>query len=64
MYPHPKFIKRNPIKTQVDDTDYKMLSAMAEFNGLSIAELARIFIREGMERRMKKQGQYDYASPA
>ncbi|MER2512323.1 MAG: hypothetical protein ABTR20_13390 [Candidatus Competibacter sp.] len=64
MYAHPQFIKRNPIKTQVDDQDYKMLSAMAEFNGLSIAELTRIFIQEGIERRVRKQGQYGQSSPA
>lgn len=64
MLPHPKFIKRNPIKTQVDDLEYKMFSTMAEFNGLSVAELARIFIREGMERRTRKQGQYDHLQRA
>lgn len=64
MLPHPKFIKRNPIKTQVDDLDYKMFATMAEFNGLTVAELARLFIKEGMERRMKKQGQYDHPQRA
>ena len=64
MLPHPKFIKRNPIKTQVDDRDYKMFATMAEFNGLTVAELARLFIKEGMDRRTRKQGQYDHQNRA
>ncbi len=29
MYPHPQFVKRNPVKTQMDDRDFRLFSAMA-----------------------------------
>lgn len=54
MYAHPKFIKRNPVKTQLDDMDFRMFAAMAEYSGLSSAELARILIQEGIKRRVKE----------
>lgn len=64
MYPDPRRIKRHPLKTNIADAEYKMFSTLAEFSGLSQAELARIIIREWMATRIAKYRQYQQDRPA
>lgn len=54
MYPDPRRIKRHVIKTNINDAEYKLFATLAEFNGLSQAELTRIIIREWMQTRTAK----------
>lgn len=55
-------VKEHRISTYLDLAEHELFMAMANFNGLSTSELARLMIREYMDRVAAKaveQGQYD-----